>query len=185
MNPGTLLGDGKLNPQMYFVQTPAFQRQQAQVILKLQDHNWGVDIEKNVGSDKKDNTVVISLEMMYRCSEFTKNPRGKLDLAIEQGINMQIMDDKEYKDYDPIMEFEISNQRIQFDHTPRKNTKAKSTAGDVKGWTENQIFFNLYNVRDVIRIRFYERRKDGVLSLLGTETRDLTSLVLVDSDFET
>ena len=121
---------------------------------------------------------------MYRCSEFTKNPRGKLDVVVEQGIDMKIIEGNAFKEYEPIMEFEISDQRIQFDQTPKKNTKAKSTAGDVKSWTENNLLFNTYNIGDVIRVRFYERRADGVLTLIGTDTRDLSSLLLVDSEFE-
>ena len=56
MNPGALLGEGKLNPQMLFVQTPAYQRTQATVVLKLQEHNWGVEIEK---PETKDNSFLI------------------------------------------------------------------------------------------------------------------------------
>lgn len=50
--------------------------------------------------------------MMYRCTEFTKNPRGKLDCIVEQGIDMKIIEGSAFKEYDPIMEFEIGDQRI-------------------------------------------------------------------------
>lgn len=77
-------------------------------------------------------------KMMYRGSEFTKNPRGKINLTV---LNSNI-EPFEYK-----IEFILNNQRA------RPEFKQKDLNDDIKkmkDFSANETFLNTYTTKDVL-----------------------------------
>lgn len=68
---------------MIFVDTRAFQRSMANVMLQVFGESWGGGPVR--GSDDEPNKLgQMGVGLMYRCSELTKDPRGRLELSLNE-----------------------------------------------------------------------------------------------------
>jgi hypothetical protein len=159
-DPNTVLSEAKLSPQMILVSTPAFARTPAQLKFK----------------SKLEGTMQVDL--MYRCSEFTASPQGKLHLTLDQGIAMKNKKDE----YQPRMEFILNNQRIWVDEELVTKKKLFKDEGEFKRWNlERSLTLESNSVSDCLIIKFYDLREDDLV-LLGCEYVELSALLLVKVD---
>ena len=126
------------------------------VEFKLYTENWaGVEIEEK-------DSYVMETKIMYRGSEFTKNPRGRLHLSVQNTSNEKI---------DFRIEFKLGNQRI----CPLLKIKdANDDIKKLKEFTKNTSILDTYNVYETLTIEFISL--DG--NLIGQEFRDISALVL-------
>jgi hypothetical protein len=106
-------------------------------------------------------------KLMYRCSEFTKNPRGKLCLTL---LNTN-------KDLDYTVEFCLNNQRVQ----PDLMLKDLNIDKKVKEFAQNKTSLHTYSTKDVLIIKIMDLSGQ----IIGYEYRDISSLYLTNSDVQT
>ena len=79
---------------------------------------------------------------MYRGSEFTKNPRGRLHLSAQNTTNEK---------FDWQIEFKLGNQRI----SPILKIKdANDDIKKLKEFTQNTSILDTYNVYETLTIEF-------------------------------
>jgi hypothetical protein len=92
------------------------------------------------------------MEMMYRASEFTKQPRGKLELELDSASGVQYKND----DYNPIMEFILSDQRILVDEPLQLRKTKMNQESEFKRWgKEKKLEFKTENIHEAIQVNFY------------------------------
>jgi hypothetical protein len=107
----------------------------------------------------------MEIEMMYRCSDFTISPQGKLFLTLDKGVGMKNKQDQ----YQPRMEIILNNQRIWIDEELQTKKKMFKDEGEYKKWDKQaKLKLDTRSVSDCLIIKFYDLR-DGELVLLGCE----------------
>ena len=127
---------------------------------------------------------------MYRASEFTKAPVGQLDLQLESAEGLFLFQkDQEQKEYNPIMVFELGQQRLLVDEQLQIRKTQTNSQSKFKRWlVQKQLKLNTYSIYDALIIKFMNRVTDenGDVQnvLLGTEVYDISSLVLNLQAFE-
>ena len=118
------------------------------------------------------------IKMMYRSSEFTKQPRGRFELNLDSASGIQW----KTEDYNPIMEFVLNNQRMLVDEPLQLRKTKMNQESEFKRWgNEKHLKFYTDNIHDVIQVNFYrdvDRNGFVARELIGSEIVDISALVL-------
>jgi hypothetical protein len=114
---------------------------------------------------------------MYRCSELTKEPRGRLDLSLKEAIGLtNLSAGRESTECQPSVEFILNNQRVLIKSKLREADK-NGQRSQTRAWEANRACIDTYTTLDVLQINFYD---DLTGSLLGCEYRDVSALWLTN-----
>jgi hypothetical protein len=82
-DPNTILAEASFVLKSVFEKVPSFKRSKEFIIFTVYEKSWGGQIIATDGSK----IGRMSCEMMYRCSDFTSNPRGRLFLSVKDSKN--------------------------------------------------------------------------------------------------
>lgn len=164
-NPGLCLAESELKPRGLFVSERSFQALERSLTLA------GV------------RPGTLSTLLMYRASEFTKAPQGKLEMTLVSSRAARF----EKEDYSPLMEFSIGDQRVFVDEELQMRKDQMNQESEFRRW-EQQGHLALYTTqpKDVLAIKFFTPKKNkddgelekGEYTLQGCEMFDLSALVL-------
>ena len=117
----------------------------------------------------------MDVKFMYRCSDFTASPQGKLFLTLDKGIAMKV----KTEEYQPRLEFILDKQRIWVDEELQTRKKMFKDEGEYKRWNQQKSFaLETNSVSDCLIVKFYDMR-GSELVLLGCEYMDVSALLLV------
>lgn len=74
-------------------------------LAKTVSESWRMvpSVQVPLAPKKGPHYPLLKMDMQYRCSKFTKTPRGKLEVTLVRGIEMKYKGES----YKPIMEFRL------------------------------------------------------------------------------
>lgn len=127
-SPPLRLAEAKFSPQMLLVTQPAFTRVPAMAASEKKYKRHSVKFSRPGGGASEGS---LELSLMYRASEFTKSPRGRLELNLESSRGAT----RDKQDYQPVMEFVLGDQRIFVDEHLLLRKNNLNQESEFRRWT--------------------------------------------------